>query len=466
MRLRGLLAGFALAATSLAAGALALDRIFPPDLSRYHDRSTEIVDSNGRLLRAFTTADGKWRLRTAVDDVDPVYLALLKAYEDRRFDDHWGVDPLAAVRAAEQWINRGRIVSGASTLSMQAARLLEPDLFRIGPRRTLGTKILQSARALQLEWRYSKREVLGIYLTLAPMGGNLEGVRAASFAYFGKEPKHLNAAEAALLVAIPQSPERRRPDRSPAAAQAARERVLARGLQHEVIDASLHDLALSRPVPNRRLAMPLHAPHLSAWLAGQSPGAVVPTTIRLELQSALLQLAREERGRIADRPDIAIVAVDNRTGTVVAWQGGSDYFGRAGQVDLVRAHRSPGSALKPLIYAMAFDDRTLHPESLIEDVPVRFRDWLPRNFDRDHQGAVTVRRALQQSLNVPAVLALEKVGPQRFLSTLRTAGAAPGLPRATPARRWALRSAAPRSRRSKWPGSMPAWPAAASSHRP
>ena len=427
-RLARFLVSLALAAASLAAGALALDRIFPPDLSRYHDRSTEIVDSNGRLLRAFTTADGKWRLRTTVDEVDPVYLALLKAYEDRRFDDHWGVDPLAAVRAAEQWINRGRIVSGASTLSMQAARLLEPDLFRIGPRRTLGTKLLQSARALQLEWRYSKREVLGIYLTLAPMGGNLEGVRAASFAYFGKEPKHLNAAEAALLVALPQSPERRRPDRSPAAARAARERVLERGLQHEVIDASLRDLASSRPMPNRRLAMPLHAPHLSAWLAGQSPGTVVPTTIRFELQSALLQLAREERGRIADRPDIAIVAVDNRTGTVVAWQGGSDYFGRAGQVDLVRAHRSPGSALKPLIYAMAFDDRTLHPESLIEDVPVRFRDWLPRNFDRDHQGAVAVRRALQQSLNVPAVLALEKVGPQRFLSTLRTAGAVPGLP--------------------------------------
>ena len=425
---RSWLAGLALIVTSLAAGALALDRLFPPNLARYHDRSTEIVDANGRLLRAFTTSDGKWRLKTSVDDVDPVYLALLKAYEDRRFDGHWGVDPLAALRAAEQWINRGRIVSGASTLSMQAARLLEPELFRIGPRRTLGTKLLQSARALQLEWRYSKREVLGIYLTLAPMGSNLEGVRAASFAYFGKEPKHLNAAEAALLVAIPQSPERRRPDRSPAAAQAARERVLERGFQHEVIDASLRDLASSRPVPNRRLAMPLHAPHLSAWLAGQSPGAVVPTTIRFELQSAMLQLAREERGRIADRPDIAIVAVDNRTGTVVAWQGGSDYFGRAGQVDLVRAHRSPGSALKPLIYAMAFDDRVLHPESLIEDVPVRFRDWLPRNFDRDHQGAVTVRRALQQSLNVPAVLALEKVGPQRFLSTLRTAGAAPGLP--------------------------------------
>jgi penicillin-binding protein 1C len=422
MKHRGILVGLALAVTSLAAGALALDRIFPPNLSRYNDRSTEIVDSSGRLLRAFTTNDGKWRLKTTVNDVDPVYLALLKAYEDRRFDDHWGVDPLATARAAEQWIARGRIVSGASTLSMQAARLLEPR------RRSLLTKAIQSARALQLEWRYSKREVLAIYLTLAPMGGNLEGVRAASFAYFGKEPKHLNAAEAALLVAIPQSPERRRPDRSPAAAQAARERVLARGLQHAVIDASLSDMASSRAVPNRRLAMPMHAPHLSAWLAGQSPGAIVPTTIRFELQAAIAQLARDERNRIADHPEIAVVAIDNRTGAVVAWQSGSDYFGRAGQVDLVRARRSPGSALKPLIYAMAFDDRVLHPESLIEDVPVRFRDWLPRNFDRDHQGAVTVRRALQQSLNVPAVLALEKVGPQRFLSTLRTAGVAPGLP--------------------------------------
>jgi penicillin-binding protein 1C len=422
MRLRGTLVGLALAAASLAAAALALDRVFPPDLSRYNDRSTEIVDASGRLLRAFTTADGKWRLATTVDDVDPVYLALLKAYEDRRFDDHWGVDPLAAVRAAEQWITRGRIVSGASTLSMQAARLLEPRP------RGLVTKAIQSVRALQLEWRFSKREVLAVYLTLAPMGGNLEGVRAASFAYFGKEPKNLSAAEAALLVAIPQSPERRRPDRSPAAAQSARERVLARGLQHSVIDASLRDMASSRAVPNRRLALPMHAPHLSTWLAGQSPRTIVPTTIRFELQAAMAQLAREERGRIADHPEIAVVAIDNRTGTVVAWQAGSDYFGRTGQVDLVRAHRSPGSALKPLIYAMAFDDRVLHPESLIEDVPVRFRDWLPRNFDRDHQGAVTVRRALQQSLNVPAVLTLEKVGPQRFLSTLRTAGVVPGLP--------------------------------------
>ena len=422
MKLQRLLAGLAVAATSLAAAGLALDRLFPPDLSRYQDRSTEVVDANGRLLRAFTTADGKWRLRTTVDDVDPLYLVLLKAYEDRRFDQHWGVDPLAVLRAAHQLADRGRIVSGASTLSMQAARLLEPRP------RSFTTKLIQSARALQLEWRYSKREVLAIYLTLAPMGGNLEGVRAASLAYFGKEPRQLSAAEAALLVAIPQSPERRRPDRAAAKAQAARDRVLERGLQHGIIDRSLLALAQSRPAPDRRLALPMQAPHLSAFLGAQAPGAIVPTTVRYEVQASIAQLAREERRQFADLAQVAIVALDNRTGATVAWHGGDDFFGRAGQVDLVRARRSPGSALKPLIYAMAFDDRSLHPETLVEDVPVRFRDWLPRNFDRDHQGSVTVRRALQQSLNVPAALALEKVGPQRFLATLRTAGARPGLP--------------------------------------
>ncbi len=427
MNARRLLAGLALAATSLAAGGLALDRLFPPDLARYQERSTEVVDANGRLLRAFTTPDGKWRMKTGVEDVDPLYLSLLKAYEDRNFDRHPGVDPTAVVRAAGQLIERGRIVSGASTLSMQAARLLDPSQLRPGTR-SFTTKLIQSARALQLEWRYSKREVLAIYLTLAPMGGNLEGVRAASFAYFGKEPKQLSAAEAALLVAIPQSPERRRPDRAADRARAARDRVLVRGLEHGIIDQPSYDRAASRPAPDRRLAMPMQAPHLAAWLAGQSPGATVPTTLRFELQAALAQLAAEEHAQFTDRAQIALVIVDNRSGAVVAWQGGSDFFGRAGQVDLVRARRSPGSALKPLIYAMAFDDRMLHPDSLVEDVPVRFRDWLPRNFDRDHQGAVTVRRALQQSLNVPAVLALEKVGPQRFLSTLRTAGVSPGLP--------------------------------------
>ncbi|HZP99085.1 MAG TPA: penicillin-binding protein 1C [Reyranella sp.] len=419
----------AIALAVAATAALALDRLCPPDLSRYQDRSVEVLDANDHLLRAFTTADGKWRLKTTVDDVDPLYLAMLKAYEDRRFDEHWGVDPLAAVRAAGQWLSRGHIVSGASTLSMQVARLLDPDHLQLNSR-TLWVKLIQTARALQLEWRYSKRDILGIYLTLAPMGGNLEGVRAASLAYFGKEPQQLSAGEAALLVAIPQAPARRRPERHPEAALYGRDRVLDRALEDHVIDQAQFDASIRHPVPNRRLALPMQAPHLSGWLRGQSQtGAIVPTTIRLELQKSLARLIGEERERLADKAEIALVAIDNRTGGVVAWVSGSDFFGRNGQVDLVRAHRSPGSALKPMIYAMAFDDRVLHPESLVEDVPVRFKDWLPHNFDRGHQGAITVRRALQQSLNVPAVLALEKVGPQRFITTLRAAGVSPGLPR-------------------------------------
>src|SRR6185295_1312668 len=166
---------------------------------------------------------------------------------------------------------------------------LEPGL-QPARSRSLLTKAIQSARALQLEWRYSKREVLAIYLTLAPMGGNLEGVRSASFAYFGKEPRHLSTAEAALLVALPQSPERRRPDRRPEFAQAGRDRVLVRALEDGVIDTRLFDAAVNQPVPHRRLAMPMHAPHLSAWLAIQSPAAIVPTTIRYELQAVLGQL--------------------------------------------------------------------------------------------------------------------------------------------------------------------------------
>ena len=208
-------------------------------------------------------------------------------------------------------------------------------------------------------------------------------------------------------------------------------------------------------MPDRRLAMP-HARAAPGGLArrpvaGRRRADDHPPRTPV---GPAANSSREERGRIADRAQIAMVAVDNRTGERRRLAGRlATIFGRAGQVDLVRAHRSPGSALKPLIYAMAFDDRTLHPESLVEDVPVRFRDWLPRNFDRDHQGAVTVRRALQQSLNVPAVLALEKVGPAALpRRPCAPPARRPACRRATPATRWALRSAAPRSRRWRWPG--------------
>jgi len=207
----------------------ALDRAAPPDLSRAAAVTHTVEARDGSVLRAFLASDGMWRLPATAADVDPLYLAMLKGWEDRRFDSHPGVDPLAIARALGQALSAGRIVSGASTLSMQTARLLEPRA------RTLGAKLSEMARALQLERDLGKEGVLGLYLTLAPFGGNLEGVRAACLAYFGKEPADLSPAEAALLVALPQSPERLRPDRHPAAARAARDRVLARAAELGII---------------------------------------------------------------------------------------------------------------------------------------------------------------------------------------------------------------------------------------
>jgi penicillin-binding protein 1C len=417
---------FAVVSVVTVAGLLALDRLCPPDLSRYQGRSVEVRDADARLLRAFTAADGAWRLKTTPADVDPIYLTLLKAYEDQRFDSHFGVDPLAVVRAAAQYAARGRIVSGASTLSMQTARLLEPQP---QTRRSLVGKLQQSARALQLEWRYSKDEILSFYLTLAPFGGNIEGVRAASLAYFGKEPKRLTPAEAALLVALPQSPERRRPDRHADRAHRARDAVLQRAFERGALDAQSLRAALAQPAPDQRLALPRLAPHLSQSLAGAAPGdGVVNTTIRREIQALAARLAADARLLARDDSDVAIVVVDNRKGAVVAWHGG-DTAGRHGHVDLVRAKRSPGSTLKPFIYGLAFDDGVAHPETYVDDSPMRFGDWMPRNFDREHQGTLTVRRALQQSLNVPAVAALDRVGAARFLALLRQSGVAPALPR-------------------------------------
>jgi penicillin-binding protein 1C len=412
------------AAALLAGTLLALDHVFPPDLGRAEQASVVVLDRDRAILRAFETPEGAWRLPTTVEDVDPRYLALLRAYEDQRFDEHVGVDPLAVARAAWQWASSRHIVSGASTLTMQAARLLEPRP------RGLGAKLHQMARALQLEERLAKERILSVYLTLAPFGGNLEGVRAASLAYFGKEPRHLSLGEAALLVALPQSPERLRPDRHPEAALAARAKVLRRLGQHGALAAADVADALSEPLPAARLAFPFLAPHLAQHLAAKAaPGSAIATPIDRELQSSLERLAKREALRFDDGGDLAVVVVQNRVHAVRAYLGSTDFFGPHGQIDLARAQRSPGSALKPFIYGLAFEDRAIHPASLIDDEPMRFGDYVPRNFDRQFQGTVSVREALRQSLNVPAVALLDRVGPVRFVGDLRAAGAGLGFRR-------------------------------------
>ena len=422
-----------LCVTGVAAIAAALGgawwvRSLPPAPSVAElDVSTQVVDRNGRLLRAYATPDGRWRLPVTVDDVDPRFVDMLLAYEDRRFREHTGVDPLAMARAAWQWAGNGRVISGGSTLTMQVARLLEPR-----PDRTMGAKFRQVARAVALERQFSKNQILSLYLTLAPYGGNLEGVRAASLAYFGKEPKKLTLAEAALLVALPQSPGLRRPDRSADTAQRARDRVLDRIAASGKMPPDEVAYAKLDPVPGVRRAMPTLAPHAADQAVAAAPKQKLHRlTINATYQKSLEDLARERARALGPDLSVAIVAVDNLTGEVLARVASSDYFDerRQGQVDLTDALRSPGSTLKPFIYGLAFEDGIAHPETMIEDRPVRYGSYAPENFDQTFQGTVTARRALQLSLNVPAVSLLDSIGANRLNARLTQAGAPLVLPK-------------------------------------
>jgi penicillin-binding protein 1C len=428
IRWRHLLAG-ALGAAGLAGVALGgwLYSLGPlPDVAAL-ETSHVVLDREGQLLRAFAMKDGRWRLPASAEDVDPRFVKLLLASEDRRFYSHLGVDPAALARAAWQLVSHGHIVSGGSTLSMQVARLLEP---RRG--RSFSAKAKQIVRALQLEQKLSKSDILALYFQLAPYGGNVEGIRAASLTYFGHEPNRLSLGEAALLVALPQSPELRRPDRSPMSARAARDRVLDRAVRDGGLPSDEVALAKAEPVPLARMAMPAHAPHAAEQaLAAEPNKRIHRLTIQGDLQATLEVLARERARALGSRMSVAIIAVDNATNEVRARVASADYFdaARSGQVDMTNALRSPGSTLKPFIYGLGFEDGLIHPETLIDDRPVRYGSYTPENFDLSFQGTVTVRRALQFSLNVPAIAVLDKVGVNRLAARLKQAGADLVLPK-------------------------------------
>ncbi|MBY2905641.1 penicillin-binding protein 1C [Rhizobium leguminosarum] len=404
----------------------AADKAFPPPLDRANAVSAEVLDADGQLLRAFATSEGRWRLKTAVSDVDPQFLRLLIAYEDQRFYDHGGVDPWALGRAGVQLISNGRIVSGASTLSMQVARLIEP---REG--RSLSAKLLQLVRAMQIERRLSKQQILDLYLTHAPYGGNLEGVRAASLAYFGKEPRRLTIAEAALLVALPQLPERRRPDRNLKAAETARKRVLDRVAVARAVGDGEAERAEGVAVPARRMQLPALAAHVAESALRKEPTVLKhQTTLKKQVQQGLEAVARAAALKLGPKLSLAMVMADAQTGAIVGEVGSADYFdaSRSGWIDMTRVNRSPGSTLKPFIYGLAFEQGLVSQETIIEDRPADFFGYRPRNFDMSYQGDVTVREALQLSLNVPAVKLLDAVGPSRLMVRFRRAEVRPVLP--------------------------------------
>ena len=419
--------GFKIFGTALiiVLGLLGADHMFPPPDPELLALSPTVVGRNGELLRPFAVDGGRWRLKVELADVDPLLQRMIIAYEDKRFETHIGVDPVATVRAFKQLLTTGHIVSGGSTLTMQLARLLEP---RQG--RSVAVKLRQMVRAVQIERRYSKDQILKWYFTLAPYGGNLEGVRAASLSWFGKEPKKLSVAEAALLVAIPQSPEARRPDKFPARIKLARNRVIVRMQNAGVIAPEDAALALNEPLPDLRKDLPSLAAHAAD--AAHAKG-IFKLTIDGKIQAQVERVMREAALKLDPNLAVAVLVGDVDTGEVIARAGSAKPFDQQskGWIDMTRAVRSPGSTLKPFIYGLAFENGIAHPETLVEDRAENFRGYKPKNFNQTFHGTVTLRQALQLSLNLPAVKLLDAVGPLRLASVIREAGVSLKLPRNT-----------------------------------
>ncbi len=393
-----------------------LDALLPPDLSRGERSSPVTLDRGGRWLRALPVEDGRWRIRADLDRTDPGFVKRLIAIEDQRFHEHLGVDPRAVVRAGGSAVARGHVVSGASTLTMQTARLLEPRP------RNLGSKLVEMIRAVQIEARLSKRQVLALYLTLAPYGGNLEGVRAASLSWFGHEPESLTLGEQALLIALPQAPESRRPDRYPQAARQARDLVLDRMVAAGLATREAAEEAKAEPMPSRA-PFPAVAWHAAGDLARKAPKsqATVVSTLDASLQQRLEPIAASYARTQGLEATAAILVVEIKGRAVRAAVGSGGLDRPGGWIDMTTALRSPGSALKPFVYAFAFDDGLAAPDTEIADVATRFADYQPENFDRTFRGKVTAREALSHSLNVPAVAMMERIGPANFLARLESA---------------------------------------------
>ncbi|MCO1334773.1 penicillin-binding protein 1C [Microbulbifer sp. OS29] len=403
----------------LLGALLLLDFIFPPPLPKEQDFARVVADRHGKPLRFFAGSRGVWRYPIGLEEVSPRFIEALLTYEDRHFYHHPGVNPLALLRAGIQYIRSGQIVSGGSTLTMQVARLLDPH------RKTLPGKAKQMLRALQLEWHFSKREILELYLNLAPYGGNIEGVEAASRLYLRKSAADLTHAEAALLAVLPQAPSRLRPDRHPQRAQKARGKVLSRLRDFGIWSKNQVDRAELEKVYAERLTFPQNAPHLARRLVETiSDREVIRTTIDGSIQRGLEDFLRDHIDGYPQKTSAAIVVLENSNLSVRAYVGAS-HFGdarRYGYVDMARAVRSPGSTLKPFLYGLAIDTDLIHSASLLSDAPRIYGDYRPENFHRGFSGPVSATAALQRSLNVPAVQLLEHYGPGRFAATLENAG--------------------------------------------
>lgn len=402
----------------LAVSCLAFDLLFPLPLKE-RQFSAVVTAEDGTPLRAFADQQGVWRYPVTLADVSPHYVQAVLKYEDRWFYQHPGVNPFALTRAGWQWLRHGKIVSGGSTLTMQVARILDRHS------RNVGGKAWQMLRALQLEAHLSKDEILTLYLNLAPFGGPLEGVQAASYAYLGRSAQELSPAEAALLAVLPQAPSRLRPDRHPERARVARDKVIGRLQKFGVWDEETARMAKQEVVVCLYRPQPMLAPLFAQRFkdAALVQGAL-KTTLQPGLQSVLEARLLERVGRLPEGSSAAVLVVENSTLAVRAYLGSADFSDnkRYGHVDMVHAARSPGSTLKPFLYGFALDDGLIHSESLLSDAPQSFAGYRPGNFSGGFMGPVSAAEALQRSLNVPAVDLLDRLTPERFSARLRNAG--------------------------------------------
>jgi penicillin-binding protein 1C len=411
----------ALALIVLALGVEAALRWVPFPEHRFEtwQASAVLTDRAGNPLRIWLGPDDlDCRPYYKPSASDWIVQALIAA-EDQRFWSHPGVDVLAILRAVGQNASQGRVVSGASTLSTQVIRLVEPRS------RTLWTKGIEAFRALQLERRHDKMYILAQYLNRAPFGGNIVGIEAAAWRYFSKRPQDLSLAEAALLAGVPQSPSRGRPDRYPERAKQRLTYVLQRMEALGMITTDQHDVALAQRLDVRSPRYPFTAPHFADWIgAGVRADGLAP--VRTTLDAKLQQLAEDtlQRGLAGGRVGGgAIVILDTQSGAVRAMVGSPSFTGLpAGQVNAALAPRAAGSTLKPFAYALGMDSGWLTPMTVLSDVPTRFRDYEPRNFDPTFRGRVTARDALVLSLNLPSIEVARRVGQDRFHHTLQQLG--------------------------------------------
>lgn len=388
----------------------------PPDPGRLSDLSSVVRSSGEDVLELRLSKSGHWRESVRLSKIDPQLIELLIAYEDKRFWKHHGVDPLAILRAVKDYLAAGRITSGASTLTMQTARLMRPELGK----RSLFVKLHQMLEAFRLEAHWTKDEILEAYFTLAPYGGNIEGIKAASEAWFQKLPLQLTVSEAALLVALPQSPESRRPDRHPQKAFLAKSRVLAATKEKLFLTEEEFAEYKTEALPFRRYKPSSYSPHFADRFGRLD--LAEPSTLDKEWQTAVKNIVFHATNQLPEPINAAAMVVERKTGKVRAYVGSSDYLSQArkGGVNYLKSVRSPGSTLKPFIYAKALQRNLISTGEVFEDTAIQTAGYSPTNFDQTFSGQVTLQESLIRSLNIPAITTLKKINVQAFENDLRS----------------------------------------------